>query len=163
TWLLVSNGQFGMLRLSFGGLSWGITSAIALAFYTLYPGSLLREWGSTRIVGWGMIGGAILSEAVAPVWSPNAPWWSLSDILLIAFVVLLGTLAAFWLYLASLRNISPAIASVVASAEPLVATAGSVLWLGVTLRGFQDLGAVSIIAAVLLLAWRSRRVEESPQ
>lgn len=152
TWLLVSGGQAGALALSAAGLFWGLLSSASLAFYTLYPGRLLREWGPTRIVGWGMLIGAVLSQLVAPLWRPGPVQWSWGVVGLAGFVVFIGTLAAFWLYLASLRQLSPPVASLVATAEPLVATAGSVLWLGVTLHLFQEIGAVAIVCGVAVLA-----------
>lgn len=164
TWLLVSGGKAGALTLSAAGLFWGLLASASLAFYTLYPGRLLREWGPTRIVGWGMLIGSMLSQLVAPLWRPGTVQWSWDVVGLAGFVVFIGTLAAFWLYLASLRQLSPSVASLVATAEPLVAAAGSVLWLGVTLHLFQEIGAAAIVCGVAVLAIRgsSRKNNKSP-
>jgi drug/metabolite transporter (DMT)-like permease len=151
TWLLVSDGQWGIVRLSGQGLFWGLISSVVLAFYSLYPGGLLRRWGATRIVGWGMLLGSLFFQAFFPLWNPGPVLWSWWSIALLLYVVLPGTLIAFWLYLASLQRISPASASLIASAEPLVATVGSVLWLGVSLHQLQEVGALLIIAAVAVL------------
>ncbi|PSR29805.1 MAG: EamA family transporter [Sulfobacillus thermosulfidooxidans] len=154
TWLLVSNGRFNSLHIPLGGLIWGLLSAVTLAFYTLYPGQLLQRWGSSVIVGWGMVIGSCTSQFIFPIWQGPRSWWPWTAWVFVAFVVLVGTLLAFWLYLASLNYIEPGPASVITSAEPLVATAASMMWLGVHLDNIQAVGALAIVSAVVILALR---------
>ncbi|MCC3419592.1 MAG: EamA family transporter [Microcoleus sp. PH2017_07_MST_O_A] len=51
TFLLVTNGSVHQLSVSSTSIAWGLSSAIALAFYTLYPSGLLQRWGSEVIIG----------------------------------------------------------------------------------------------------------------
>ncbi|GMA51687.1 hypothetical protein GCM10025857_30440 [Alicyclobacillus contaminans] len=45
TFLLVTNGSLRTMVVPPGAVIWGLLSAVALAFYTLYPGRLMSEWG----------------------------------------------------------------------------------------------------------------------
>ncbi|MCL5015552.1 MAG: DMT family transporter [Firmicutes bacterium] len=156
TWLLVSGGRLDTLHVAFGGVAWGLLSALALAFYTLYPQDLLQRWGSGIVVGWGMLIGAAGSQLIFPVWPVSAGLGQWPAWIFIGFVVFVGTFLAFWLYLASLNFIEPGPASIITSAEPLVATLASVAWLSVRLNVFQDIGAFSIVAAVVILSMNKK-------
>ncbi len=152
TWLLISGGNLNTLYIPFEGVMWGVLSAIALAFYTLYPHNLLQRWGSGIVVGWGMLIGGAGSQVFFPIVPLSSGLKSWPPWIFVAFVVFVGTFLAFWLYLESLNHIEPGPASVITSAEPLVATLTSIMWLNVQLNVFQDVGATAIVAAVVMLA-----------
>lgn len=62
TYLLLTNGNVENLQVPVIAIVWGLASAVALAFYTIYPVKLLARWGSLNVVGWAMlIGGIVLS------------------------------------------------------------------------------------------------------
>ncbi len=155
TWLVVSDGHLALFTVPVGAVVWGLLSAVTLAFYTLYPGPLLKRWGATSVVGWGMLVGAFASALRWPPWvvtgipARHPVVW-----LLLGFIVIGGTTIAFLLYLMSLSRIAPSTASVLTSAEPLVATVASVVWLHVHLHFLQDVGASLIILGVVILALR---------
>lgn len=150
---LVTNGSFEGLTISQAALWWGLASAVALAFYTLYPGRLLKRWDSTIVVGWGMLIGGIGLSPIYPPWEIQGPEWSLTTLLWLAFVIIFGTLIPFYLYLESLRYIKPTETSLLASAEPLAAALAAIIWLQVPFGLFQILGGVCIIATVALLSF----------
>jgi drug/metabolite transporter (DMT)-like permease len=99
-----------------------------------------------------MLVGSLVAEGRWPVWIIPDFRGGSTTWLLIGFVVIFGTLLSFSLYLMSLTYISPSTASVLTSAEPLVATLASVLWLHVHLALPQYVGATLIILGVVLLA-----------
>lgn len=85
------------------------------------------------------------------------PWnftgqWSIASVFAVIFVVLFGTLIAFYCYLESLKYIQPTEASVLSSAEPLSAAFLSVLWLRVPLGMLQWLGTACIIFTIVILS-----------
>ncbi|RDU22493.1 DMT family transporter [Anaerosacchariphilus polymeriproducens] len=157
TFFLVTNGTVDKLTISFSAIYWGLGSAIALAFYTIFPKSLLKRWGSFIVVGWGMIIGGIGLSFINPPWKIDGQNWSLITALYIGFVVIFGTLIAFYLYIDSLRYISPTEASLLGSAEPLSATIVTIIWMHVTLGSFEIIGGVCIIGTVLILTLGSNR------
>ena len=79
-----------------------------------------------------------LSEYSAPIW------------LLVAFIVLIGTMVTFSLLVGSLRHISATRASIVATLEPVVATVIAWAWLRETFGATQLVGGAIVIAGILV-------------
>jgi drug/metabolite transporter (DMT)-like permease len=155
TYLLATAGPGSSLHLAPAALAWGLLSALALAFYSLFPGRLLSALGAPLTVAWGFLWGALVMATMSPPWR-LPEHLSPADWLLVAFVVVFGTLVAFTLYLNGLRALSPVLASLLGTAEPLAAAVAGVLWLHVRLDGWQWAGGAAIAAGVLLLARRPR-------
>lgn len=151
TFLLVTCGNLKTLTISGSAFFWGILSAFSLAFYTLYPGSLLIKWGSVITVGWGMLIGGISFSFFHPPWEFQGHW-SISALLAVVFVIIFGTLLAFMFYMESMKYIHPAEASVLASAEPLSAAFLAVAWLHVSFNPIEWIGAFCIIITIFILA-----------
>lgn len=154
--LLVTNGSLHDLAVSGIAVGWGLASAMALAFYTLYPPNLLQRWGSEAIVGWSMLIGGIGLSSIAPPWQIQGQNWSVITGLFVSFVIVFGTLIAFYLYIDSLRYITPTEASLLASAEPFSAAIASVIWLHLPFSLFQAIGGLCIISTVILLSLPSQ-------
>ncbi|WP_428867108.1 DMT family transporter [Clostridium sediminicola] len=151
TFFIITKGNIHSISISKLALFWGISSAFAAAFYTLQPRSLLNKWGSSLVVGWGMLIGGIAFSFIHQPWDITGQW-SITSIFAVTFVVLFGTLIAFYCYLESLKYIQPTEVSVLASAEPLSAAFLSVLWLHVPLGMSQWLGIVCIIITIIILS-----------
>ena len=151
TFLLVTGGKLQSLAISAPAVFWGISSAFALAYYTLQPGQLLKEWGSILTVGWGMMIGGIGFSIVNPPWEFTGTW-SLPSLLAVIFVVIFGTLIAFYCYLESLKYISPSETSLLASAEPLSAAFLAVVWLNVPFGWAEWFGTLFIISTIFILS-----------
>lgn len=152
TFLLVTNGSVKQVVVSPTAIFWGLLSAIALAFYTLFPGKLMQSFGSALITGWAMLIGGLAFIPVSHPFRATGMHWTWASGLLVVFVVLFGTLLAFYLYLSSLKFITPSETSLLACVEPLSAAAAAVLWLHVQLGAATVFGGLSIIMTVILLA-----------
>lgn len=160
TFLLITNGNPGSLSISTGAVLWGLASAVALAFYTLYPKPLLDRWGSTVVLGWGMLIGGIGLCLLTQPWQATNQIWTVQSALAVLFLVLFGTLIAFYLYLDSMRFILPSETSVLACAEPLSAVVATVVWLHVPFGFFEWLGAFCIVGTIFALAnHKEKKVE----
>ncbi len=151
TFFIITKGNIHSISISKLALFWGISSAFAAAFYTLQPRSLLNKWGSTLVVGWGMLIGGIAFSFIHQPWNFTGKW-SIPSIFAVIFVVLFGTLIAFYCYLESLKYIKPTETSVLSSVEPLSAALLSVLWLHVPFGIPQCLGTVCIIVTIIILS-----------
>jgi drug/metabolite transporter (DMT)-like permease len=79
-----------------------------------------------------------LDEVSLPVW------------LLMSWMVVLGTIIPFALLASSLRHIPASRAAITAMFEPVAATAFAYAWLGESLTAFQLIGALVVLAAILL-------------
>lgn len=151
TFFLVTSGNFHELSISKSALFWGLASAIALAFYTLQPISLLHQWGSVIVVGWGMLIGGIGMSFIHPPWKVVGEI-SLSSILAVLFVILFGTVIAFLCYLESLKYLSATETSILGYVEPLSAAILSVTWLHTPFGVFEWIGALCILVTIIMLA-----------
>ena len=76
----------------------------------------------------------------------------LNTLPLITFVIIFGTLIAFYLYLDSIRYLTPKETTLFGCTEPLAAIISSVLILHVPFQSFQLLGALCVIVMVLILS-----------
>ena len=151
TFLLVTKGDFTTLSISDTVLFWGILSAFCAAFYTVQPKYLLHHWRSPLVIGWGMLIGSVILLPVAPPWDFTGIWdWQSFFGLL--FVIIFGTVVAFWSYLESIKYIRPTQTSTLGSLEPLSAVALSVFLLNVPFGLIEALGSAMILSTVFCLS-----------
>ncbi|MDN4086445.1 EamA family transporter [Paenibacillus polymyxa] len=153
---LLTNGSISQLSVPTVAIVWGILSAIALAFYTLYAIPLLKQYDSLVIVGWAMVIGGFGLSLVHPPWQIDFQSLSLETILYLAFVIIFGTMIAFWFYIESLQSLSPKETSFLSSLEPLAAVLTTVFWLKEPFGFFQWVGVICIIGLILLLAFNKK-------
>lgn len=150
TFLLVTHGSFHQLVISEKALFWGILSAVALAFYTIQPGQLLRKYSASTVTGWGMLIGGIAFSFVSDPWRISGTWdggtWAA-----FAYIILFGSLLAFYFFLTSVTIIGAQTASLLCSVEPLSAAFVAVLWLDVSFGKMDWLGTVFILITIVLL------------
>lgn len=149
--LLVTKGRMDAIAISPLELFWGLLSAGGAAVYSIQPIRLLKQWGSAVVVGWGMLIGGVAMSIVCPPWtfSGQISFLSLAAVL---FVILFGTLAAFYLYMESLKYLKATESSLLGCAEPLSAAVLSVVWMGVPFTWMDWLGAGCILATIVILS-----------
>ncbi|MBO5658266.1 MAG: EamA family transporter [Duodenibacillus sp.] len=153
--LIVTKGRWDSLDLSSVGVLWGLASAAGGAFCTLYPRRAMQRVGVTTCIGIGMTVGGMILCVVYPPWNMDVVW-NLRTMTGYAYIVLVGTVAAFWCYFKSMDYISPTATSVLTAFEPLSAVLLSVWWLDVSMSLFEVWGAVLILSTVFLLGRGSK-------
>lgn len=149
---LLTNGSISQLSVPTLAIVWGVLSGIALAFYTLYAVPLLKQYDSLVIVGWAMIIGGIALSFIHPPWQIDFKSLTLEAYSYLVFVIIFGTMLAFWFYIESLQSLSPKESSLLGSIEPLAAVLTTVFWLKEPFGFFQWVGTVCIIGMILILA-----------
>ncbi|WP_246199928.1 DMT family transporter [Salirhabdus euzebyi] len=155
---LLTNGSFSQLSVPAPAIVWGVLSGVALAFYTLYAIPLLKQYDSLVIVGWAMIIGGLALSFIHPPW--NIAYLSVEAIMYLFFVVVFGTMLAFWFYIESLQYLSAKETSVLGSLEPLSAVLTTVFWLREPFGMYQWIGTACIIGMVLILSMKKKAMEE---
>lgn len=160
--LLLTNGRPDQLIISGEALFWGVLVGLSFAFYTLYPGQLMQEWGVLVVVGWSMLFGGIFLGLADPIFLSDE-WPKLTDgrlVLAIGTIIVIGTLA-FVLFLSSMRYITAVETSILSSFEPLTAMVISVFWFNQLLAPVQLAGALIMLVFVtwLSLAGNSKTEE----
>ncbi len=154
--VLLVLGQGGV-RLQPLGIVFGLLSAFSLAFYTIFPHDLIRRHGPFTTTAFGFLFGAVVATLPFPLWQHGIGRLTTGSLLLIAFVVVLGTLVPFALYVFSLTRLRPTAVGIAATAEPLSAAISAFLVLGQALRWPQYLGGALILGAMIALARESGR------
>lgn len=149
---LLTNGSVSGLSVPGPAIVWGVLSGVALAFYTLYAVPLLKQYDSLVIVGWAMVIGGVSLSFIHPPWQINLTALTPEAYLYLIFVILFGTMLAFWFYIESLQSLSPKESSLLGSLEPLAAVGTTVVWLKEPFGLFQWIGAACIVGMILLLA-----------
>jgi drug/metabolite transporter (DMT)-like permease len=152
------------------GVIAGFGAAAALAIYYLLADKQVRgpqARDPVSLTMWGFGAAALFWAIVQPWWT--FPWADLSGVgfplgtdgaavpiwVLCAYMIILGTVVPFWLVVVSLHHINASQASIVGMTEPLLAIFIAWVALGEALAAVQILGAVTVLAGVLL-AERSR-------
>ncbi|SHF98990.1 DMT family transporter [Pedobacter caeni] len=151
TFFLVSHGSISSLSISGWALFWGISSAVALAYYSLQPIRLLHKWDAAIVIGWGMFIGGIALSFVHQPWDIEGTW-DFNTYGLFAFIILFGSLFAFYAYLVSVKLVGATVASLLACTEPLSAAFLAVLWLNVRFGYYDWLGTLLILITIVLLS-----------
>ena len=151
TFFLVTHGNFSALSITGIALFWGIASAVAAAFNSIQPAGLLHKYSAAYVTGWGMLIGGIALSFVHQPWNVEGVF-DTTTYIFITFILLFGSLAAFYLYLKAVRLIAPQYTSLLSCAEPLSAAVLAVMWLGVSFGAMDWLGTVLILATIVLLA-----------
>ncbi|WP_239762073.1 MULTISPECIES: EamA family transporter [unclassified Mammaliicoccus] len=152
TSLLLTNGDYATLSVPPNAIVWGLITACAAAFYTVYAVKLFLNWPSLVVIGWSMfIGGIALSIFNLDFSFP----WHLLDVqgvIYFIFVITFGTMFAFWMYLESVKYISPQTTALFGVLEPVTAVISSVLWLKVPFGLWQLIGMIVILVVVLYMS-----------
>lgn len=156
TWLIATQGDPGALSLPLVGLVWGIANGLSVAFYLMYPKKLFARWGSFAVTGLGMLAGGIVATAVyfggVALGQPLAlPALDAAGIAVFAVFVLVGTFAAFALYLHGVSVVGSVEGSLLGAIEPVSATLFSALWLATAFTGADLAGCALMIAMIFLV------------
>lgn len=150
TWLLVTRGNLFHLGISPNVLWLGLTLALSGALYSLLPVKLL-QFSTWVMVGWAMLIGGVAFEFIHPFWEFKGPL-NVPSMAAILFNIFLGTALAYLLYGESLHYVSPTVAGLLNTFEPLTATIGTVMFFGLSFNWAEILGGLLIISTVFILA-----------
>jgi drug/metabolite transporter (DMT)-like permease len=122
-----------------------------------------------RIILWAFAAATVCMNLVQPIWeTPELPSTtsglgrfddvSVDPWLVLAVIVVLGTVVPFFLEMVALRHLPATIVTVVAMLEPVLAVVLGWAWFSESLTPVQVVGAVAVIAGIIL-AQTSRRTE----
>ncbi len=157
TWLIATQGDPAALSLPLPGLMWGMANGLSVAFYIMYPKRLFARWGSLPVTGTGMFFGGVAAVALwlvsglvgtAPLVPPSL---DRAGVAVLALIVVVGTFAAFGLYLHGVSVVGSVKGSLLGAVEPVSATLFSALWLGTVFTGADWAGFALMIAMIFLV------------
>ena len=121
------------------------------AAYSIQPRKLIIKVGVGPVVGFGMLFGGLVASVMNPPWTMNVQWTALS-ISAFTYVVLIGTVVAFWCYLSSLKYVSAVIVGLMVCFEPLSAYLLSVFAFDLRIGLWEAAGISLVLLNVLVLS-----------
>ena len=156
---LVGGGR----SLSTAGLLYALGGAFAYALYVLLAEHVVGDRDPVSLLAWGFLFASVFWAIVVPWWSfpghsltvrtslgGNLSSHSLPVWALVLVMVVLGTIAPFFLLVSALRHVSATTAGIVATLEPVVGALVGWAWLRESLDGVQLAGAAIVLAAIAL-------------
>jgi len=145
------------------GVAAALAAAIAFAFYILMAEEGVKHRDAVSLSAFGFVFGALFFAVIQPWWSypwhiagkdvsllgnlssSHLPVWAL-----MCWMIVLGAIVPFALFVGSLNHIPATRASILAMLEPVVATAVAWAWLDESLVAVQVVGGVIVLAGIVL-------------
>jgi drug/metabolite transporter (DMT)-like permease len=141
------------------GVAAGVAAAVCLAAYYLAGERGTAVHDPVTLTCWGFLAAGLFWSIVTPWWDFDArilarpvampvggvslPVWAL-----VLWIVVLGAIVPFWLSVAALPHLPPTTAGLVATLEPVFASAVAWLALGQVLSGWQIAGGVVVLTGI---------------
>jgi drug/metabolite transporter (DMT)-like permease len=145
------------------GITAAFGAALALTAYMLMAERERKHRDPASLSFYGFLFAAVFWAVVQPLW--QFPWGVLDDRVslegnladrtapvwvLVAFIVVVGTMITFSLLTGALRHIPATRASIVATLEPVLATVVAWLWLGESFGASQLVGGAIVLGGIVL-------------
>lgn len=151
--LITTHGSFTDMAVPLAALMAGIMSGVGATIYNVVPVRLLAKYPVLMLQGWAFLMGSIVIAIIFQSWTidytPNA-----AGLFGIAFVVLVGNVLAFTLYMLGVKYIGPDKAILYGFSEPVCAAIIGILFLG---NSFTVWDLVGFAAVFVMLALISRK------
>ena len=154
--LLTTHGSIDSMSVSAPALIAGVGSAFCVMVYNVLAPKLSDDIPVVVAQGWSFLMGGIATALLFRTWTIDyAPGFM--GILGIAFVVVIGNICAFTLYISGVKQIGPQKAILYSFAEPITAAIISVTVLGTVFTVFDALGFLLIFAMLWLITFADRK------
>ena len=159
TFLIATHGQLDQLSMTPTGLFWGLFSALTYALYIILPIALIKKWGSSLVIGVGMVIAGLVALPFTGVLQTAIPT-SLDFLLAFAGIILIGTVFAYTAFLKGASLIGPVKSSLLASIEPISAVFFAFLIMNEQFYPIDFLGMAMILFAVTLISLKDLLLEK---
>lgn len=149
SYFLVTGG--GGIRVHPLGMVSGFLSAVAFGVYAILGRGRIQQVGSWTTLLYALGSGAIAWSFIVPPWKAYLAGHQPVEWALFGFIVIFATILPFGLFLYGLRHLTPELASLTATLEPVVGSAAAFLILREAMAAVQIAGGLAIVAAVVLI------------
>ena len=172
TWLIATGGSWDSMAISPAGLLWGIINALSVTLYLMAPKRLYERFDPIPVIAAGMFGATLLSLAVwgfrsatagiAGIGTSQASFASVGQglglatldpigwAILLLGIGILGTWAAFSLYLYGVSVVGSVKGALFGLVEPASAMVLAAVWLATPFLP-SDWAGLLIMAAMIVL------------
>ena len=158
---LIVNVFGGGTSLSTAGVLFALAGSLAYATYVLLAEHVVGNRDPVSLLAWGFLFASLLWAVLDPWWSfpghlltettslqGNLHAWHLPVWALAVLMILVGTVAPFFLLISALRHLPATRVGIVAMLEPVVGAVVGWAWLSESLDGVQLVGAGVVLAAI---------------
>lgn len=159
TFLIATHGQLDQLSMTPAGLFWGLFSALTYALYIILPIALIKKWGSSLVIGVGMVIAGLVALPFTGILQADIPT-SLDFLLAFAGIILIGTVFAYTAFLKGASLIGPVKSSLLASIEPISAVFFAFLIMNEQFYPIDFIGMAMILFAVTLISLKDLFLEK---
>src|SRR5215207_3126722 len=153
------------------GVVMALLAAVSFAAYFLLAEHNVGFDDPLRVILWAFVVAAVVMNIIQPIWTVpeiggrtsmlgRLDEWSAAPWLVVAWVVVLGTVTPFFLEVLALRHLAATIVTVFAMLEPVIANVLGWAWFREALTPVQVVGAVAVLGGIVL-AQTSRTVEKT--
>ncbi|MBA3844667.1 MAG: DMT family transporter, partial [Actinobacteria bacterium] len=160
---LIVNVFGGGTALSASGVLFALGGAFAYALYVLVGEHVVGGRDPVSLLAWGFLFASVFWAVLVPWWTfpqgalsrdtslhghlhtVHLPVWALAT-----WMIVLGTIAPFFLLVSALRHLSATRVGIVAMLEPVAGALVAWAWLGESLGGLQLAGAAVVLVAIIL-------------
>ena len=171
-WVAIALALFGLILVAkvwqgfvfdLIGTLGAIGAAMALAIYFLMSQSLGTKRSAQAMVVWGMGFAGLFWSLVLPIWNfpteiftteinlqgrfsdYSAPGW-----LLIAYIIIFGTIVPYLFVVGGIRRLSASTSSVIGMLEPVIAGIFAWIWLSQSWSAIQLLGGAIVLIGIYI-------------
>jgi drug/metabolite transporter (DMT)-like permease len=171
-WVAIALALFGLILVAkvwqgfafdLIGTLGAIGAAMALAIYFLMSQSLGTKRSAQAMVVWGMGSAGLFWSLVLPIWNfpteiftteinlqgrfsdYSAPGW-----LLIAYIIIFGTIVPYLFVVGGIRRLSASTSSVIGMLEPVIAGIFAWIWLSQSWSAIQLAGGAIVLVGIYI-------------
>lgn len=149
--LMVKGTSGPGMAVTLPGLLSGLGAAVSFAFYTLYGKYGLKKYSPWTVLAWGMGVGGAAWAIYSPPWVTFSNYPHPGDWLFFIYLAVFATILPFGFFFKGLHYLTPLVAGITSTMEPVLAAVLAYLLLGEALTGMQIAGCALILTAVTLL------------
>lgn len=143
------------------GMVMALLAAVSFASYFLLGEHNVGFDDPLRVILWAFIFGTVIMNTISPIWNTAdltgqanllgaLDAYAVPLLLVIGWVVVLGTVAPFFLQLVALQHIPATIVTVIATLEPVIAVILGWAWFKESLTAIQVVGGVLVLCGIAL-------------
>ncbi|WP_100009989.1 DMT family transporter [Lentibacillus sediminis] len=152
---------FGQAGVSAGVLGMGLLSGFCYALYSIFSKPVTIRYSALTITTYTFFYTSIFLLLTSDITSKLGQFRHPDVWLAAVLLALVATVAGYGLYTTGLTYLEAGRASILSTAEPVVAVITGVLFLGDVLSGWQVMGIVLVLYAAVLVARRGRTLAQA--
>jgi drug/metabolite transporter (DMT)-like permease len=161
-YLVVGGYNLSLLSMNRSGIMWALLSAFAFASTTLLGEKMMHNHNPISTLTYGLVFSALSLNIIQTPFAILSQSYTAQKWAAILYIVIVGTLLPFGLYLVGVNYIRSTRTIITATLEPIAAAFMAFFLLHESLSPLQITGGLSVIAAIVMLQWEREHDALSP-